>query len=462
MPDVEPSLPIEPMISGIDWPVIPPAPAAGILAMLFQLDRSQWWPAEAMRQHQFKQLQRVLDHAYRTVPFYRKRLDALGWDLGQPVSPEQWPELPTLSRQELQQAGSALESPAVPPDHGETFTNLSSGSTGRPVQTKGTAITQLLWRTLTLREHLWHHRDFSQKLAVIRRFSDLPPDGVVSVSWGPATHGVLRTGPCACLTIEHLVARQAAWLQQQAPAYLLTHPSNLLALANWFVQRQETLPGLLQARTFGEVLEPQARTACREAWGVPVADLYSSVETGYLALQCPEHDSYHVQAESVLMEVLDDAGRPCDPGQVGRVVVTTLHNFATPLLRYELGDYAQVGEPCPCGRRLPVLTRILGRKMNMLTLPSGDQLWPAFGDIVSRRGALANLPPIQQFQVIQRTVHDLDVKLVVPRPLRPEEEETVRNYFATKFGCPFAFSFAYFEEIPRSASGKFEEFRSEL
>src|SRR5215510_8204829 len=114
MRDVEPVLPIETMISGIGWPVVASAPASAVLAMLFQLERSQWWPAEVMRRHQFQQLQRVLEHAHRTVPFYRERLDALGWASGQPVSPEQWLRLPTLRRRELQQAGLALESTAVP------------------------------------------------------------------------------------------------------------------------------------------------------------------------------------------------------------------------------------------------------------------------------------------------------------------------------------------------------------
>jgi phenylacetate-CoA ligase len=453
---------IETMISGIGWPAIPPASAAGVLAMLFQLERSQWWPAEVMRRHQFQQLQWVVEHAHRTVPFYRERLDALGWAPGQPVSPEQWLRLPPLRRQELQQAGQALESTAVPADHGKTFTTLSSGSTGIPVQTKGTAVTQFFWCSLTLREHLWHDRDLSQKLAVIRILPNLPPGGELSSNWGPATQGVFQTGPCACLGIDHPVAQQAEWLKQQAPAYLLSFPSNVLALAKWFAQRRETIPGLLEVRTLGEILEPQVRGLCRKAWGVPVVDVYSSMEVGYIALQCPENESYHVQAENVLVEVLDDAGRPCDPGQVGRVVVTTLHNFAMPLLRYQLGDYAQVGAPCSCRRGLPVLTRILGRQRNMLTLPSGDQLWPALGDSAILREALANLPPIQQFQVIQRTVHALEVKLVVPRPLRPEEEETLGKYLAREFGYPFACTFSYVKEIPRSPGGKFEEFRSEL
>jgi phenylacetate-coenzyme A ligase PaaK-like adenylate-forming protein len=63
------------------------------------------------------------------------------------------------------------------------------------------------------------------------------------------------------------------------------------------------------------------------------------------------------------VEVLDEEGRPCAPGETGRVVATSLNNFAMPLIRYETGDTAEVGAPCPCGRGLPVLTRIMGRDL---------------------------------------------------------------------------------------------------
>ena len=89
--------------------------------------------------------------------------------------------------------------------------------------------------------------------------------------------------------------------------------------------------------------------------------MYTCQEAGYLALQCPDYPHFHVQSENVLLEVVDDVGQPCGPGEVGRVLITSLNNFATPLIRYELGDYAEVGAPCPCGRGLPVLKRIMGR-----------------------------------------------------------------------------------------------------
>lgn len=368
-------LPIETKIPDIVWPSIPSAAGAGALALLFQLEQSQWWPAEMLRRHQFRQLALVLGHAHRTVPFYRKRLDAFGWVPSRDISPDQWQELPLLTRREVQDAGDALQSRALPAVHGKAAAVFTSGATGTPVRTLGTDVTNFFWCGFTLRDHLWHRRDFRRKLAVIRHEASgksLPPGGRTEDNWGVATRGVLRTGPCAALGMEQPVARQAAWLKQQAPGYLLSYPSNVRALARYFAERREALPGLLEVRTFGEVLEPAVRALCREVWGVPVVDGYSSQEVGYIALQCPEQEVYHVQAEGLLVEVLDAAGRPCGPGQVGRVVVTTLHNFATPLLRYALGDYAQVGGPCPCGRGLPVLTRILGRQRNMLMLPNGE------------------------------------------------------------------------------------------
>src|SRR5215510_10900500 len=98
-----------------------------------------------------------------------------------------------------------------------------------------------------------------------------------------------------------------------------------------------------------------------------------------MALQCPDHEHYHVQTECILLEVLDTHGGPCAPGRAGLVVATPRHAFAMPLVRYVVGDYAEVGPPCPCGRGLPVLARIMGRTRNRLVLETGESYWPSFG-----------------------------------------------------------------------------------
>lgn len=159
----------------------------------------------------------------------------------------------------------------------------------------------------------------------------------------------------------------------------------------------------------------------------------------------------------MIVEVLNDDGSPTAPGETGKVVVTHLHNFASPLIRYDIGDFAEVGEPCPCGRGLPVFNRIVGRARGLITLPNGDQFWPFFSN--RKFGEIA---PIRQYQIVQKSLESLEIRLVADRIVSAEEEDKIRTLIAERLGYPFAMTFSYFDEIPRSASGKFEDFKSEL
>lgn len=442
-------------LPGIVWPAVPAPGAATKLALLFELEQAQWWSPERIASRQFGQLQRLLAHAAATVPFYRERLAAAGFSSGQQFPPAAFAGLPLLRRIDLQQHRDALRSSAPPPEHGATTTIQSSGSTGMPVMTLATAWTQLLWEVLTLREHRWHRRDLGGKLAAIRYLDAAQGQGIVADGWGGATDGVCRTGPAAALHIGVDIAAQADWLVRTRPDYLLSYPSNILALARHCLANRIALPGLREVRTLSETVGPEVRAACREAWGVPVTDLYSAMEVGYLAFQCPGYEHYHVQSESVLVEILDEAGRPCRPGEIGSVVVTTLHNFATPLIRYEIGDYAEVGEPCPCGRGLPVLRRIVGRSRNLLTRPDGTRHWPSFP-----ASSWAHIGPIRQCQLIQTGLETIAARLVCAPRLTPTQEREFAATLGERFGYPFEFSFEYVSSIERSAGGKFEDFVS--
>jgi phenylacetate-CoA ligase len=353
---------------------------------------------------------------------------------------------------------------SLPAEHGVATPAFTSGSTGRPVMILSTGVTKAFWNAITLRDHLWHQRDFHGKLAVIRSLGD-SSSGETSLTrrsaqWGTATSELVQTGPCAMLSIHATIDQQAEWLLQQDPDYLLTYPSNVAALARRFQATGARLSRLREVRTFGEILEPHVPAICQAVWGAKVVDIYSSQEIGYLALQCPQQSHYHVQAENVLVEVLDDENQPCQPGQVGRLIVTTLHNFAMPLIRYEIGDYAEPGLACPCGRSLPVLKHIVGRQRNMALLPDGRRFWPS----VELAGSedLQSLPPIQQFQLVQRTLSEMELLLVTPRGLTAAEESTIRSWVERATLGAFRISLRYVATIARSPTGKFEDFRNEL
>jgi len=245
---------------------------------------------------------------------------------------------------------------------------------------------------------------------------------------------------------------------EENPDYLLTHPSNLAALARRSLERKIALPRLRQVRTFGEMLRPDLRELCKMAWNVTLADIYSAEEVGYVALQCPLGEHYHVQAENLLVEILDDDNRPCSPGEIGHVVVTTLHNFAMPLIRYRLRDQAEVGEPCSCGRGLPVLRRIVGRQRNMLHLPDGRQHWPSFPGMEWRK----IVPQLQQFQLVQQDLHSIEVRIASSSPIAKDQEDSLVRMLTEKLGYPFYFQFTYVARIDPAANGKFEDFISTI
>ncbi|MBL8838968.1 MAG: phenylacetate--CoA ligase family protein [Alphaproteobacteria bacterium] len=441
------------------WPAVPGSAAAAVLGILDQLGQTQWWPPELIRQYQFRQLGSLLNHAARNVPFYGARLAAAGFRPGDTLNEATWRRIPVLSRRDVQDNGRSLDSAAVPREHGTAGLISTSGSTGTPISVRRSQLSYLFWQAITLRDHLWHDRDVTAKLAMIRFDPEghaKPPHGLEMPNWGEPTARFYPTGPTAMLAIASPIDVQIEWLRRHDPAYLQTHPTNLFHLARHCIAHGISL-ALRGVSTVGEALTPEARAACREAFGAEVTDIYSTREVGYVALQCPGGPHYHVQAEDVFVEILDDAGAPCLPGQIGRVVVTPLHNLATPLIRYHLGDHAEAGAPCPCGRGLPVIARIVGRTRNMLRLRTGQLLYPGY--VVSK---LVEVPAVIQFQAVQRTIDRIELRLVVRQPLTAEDEAAIRRIVSSSIGADFAVDIATCNAIERSASGKYEEFRSEL
>jgi len=449
-------------IKGIEWPALPSANGRTILSLLHQFEQSEWWSGDDLHARQFQQLGRLLAHALEAVPYYRRRFKDAGIKSPESITPGEWLELPFLGRSDIQAAGKDLHSETIPRGHGKVGDIHTSGTTGQPVRVLRTELAGLFWSAFTLRDHLWHGRDFSGKLAVIRNSAkgkDPYPGGTKSPRWG-ATDMIYKTGPGVSLNINCSLAEQVDWLGRESPKYLLTHPTNIYRLANHCLENGIRLDSLEQVQTISEILRPEVRDACEAAWGVGMADMYTGRDVGYLALQCPKHGHYHVQAEGVYLEVLDDDGNICRPGETGRVVVTPLHNFAMPLIRYDIGDFAEVGEPCPCGRGLPVLKRIIGREQDMVTLPSGEKRWTLLsaGNIES----FLRLAPIRQYQFVQKNLETIEARLAVDRDLTEGEKEGLRDWIVAKLDHPFKVTFSFVDEIPRTASGKYRDFISEI
>lgn len=453
---------VKSVVKNIVWPGLPDKNGSVLLSLLYQMERSQFYSSEELFAHQRRQLKELFRHAFATVPFYKDRFTKAGFDPDQEITPEAIEQLPILTRSEFQNTALSTTSTDVPSQHGKPRAIKTSGTTGRPVVVHKTPLMEIFWVACLIRGYLWHKRDFGGKLAVIRwleKSKGMTPQGQEFDSWDPRIGAIYKTGPTAVLNIASKLADQAKWLTHHNPDYLVTYSSNLMALLEYFESNNLKLPNLRHVTTMSEVVTNRHREACRNVWGVPINDLYTCEEAGYLAHQCPEHDHYHVQSENVYLEVVNDAGVPCQVGEKGRVLITSLHNFATPLIRYEVGDYAELGEPCPCGRGLPVITRIYGRERNRLILPDGRSEFPYLGE---HHEHAAITTAVKQFQYVQHSLEEIEKRMVVSEPLTPEQEEKEKELIIRSLGHPFRVTLSYHDELPRSASGKFEEFICEV
>jgi len=430
-----------------------------IVGLYRQLGDSQWWPAAKMRQWQMALVGRLVAHARDYVPFYAEALGRLPLGVGAEsgIDETAWRSLPILTKQEVRAEAERLKSRALPSGL-SLCSEWTTGSTGVPVEVVKTSFYDLLFRAVRMRLLRWHGYDPAGKMCDIRRPFWKTGAAVYRMPrWEFPMGTLFQTGEQVTMDIFSETAAQVHFLESEAPDYFLTYPSNLRLLLRAFRRTGKRLPSLRVVRTITERLDPDLRLECQETLGVPLVDTYGCTEGGFVAIQCPEHAHYHVQSELNLVEVLREDGAPCQPGETGRVVITPLHALGMPLLRYELGDYAEVGEPCPCGRGLPVLRQIYGRKKETLTLPSGERRYS-----ILPKKLFDSFRTVVQYQVVQKSLTELEVRIVAERPLEKVECEQIVSGLAAQVGAGFEIRLVFVESIPRLPGGKYMDFFSEV
>ena len=438
--------------------------AAQRLVLLQQLQASERLPLADITAQQDRQLCELLRYVAVHSPHFQ-RLLAERLEQGQTIEVANARALlqllPPLQRTDLQDTVADVACNPPPSHHGALHLLQTSGSSGEPVKVNVTDAALLIRTAVMLRSFMWHLPDFDGRLGIISaKLGKDDPERLGSQweGWDSTFYPLYKTGDAVGMSVQTDIERQLAWLTQTQPSVLITYPSNLQQLLlhahaqGWKPER------LKHIRLNGETVSADLVQQAKLAWGVSVSSLYSSEEGGPMAVQCPSGPGLHVMAESVILEVVRPDGSPCQPGELGRVLVTDLHNFATPLIRYEIKDMAVLGEPCSCGCQLPVLASVQGRYRNMVLLPDGRRYWPRLG--LRRFGELA---PIKQFQVVQQSLEQLQVKVLVPRALSASERDAIVLAVKTAVGHSFAIELTEFTQAwALSGSGKFEEFVSLL
>jgi phenylacetate-CoA ligase len=383
------SLPVRPDLKGLinyasPFPVGPTIEAQTTYLLVNQLLENEWLPRPQIATQQFIKLRALLQFVEQQCPFYTDRIRSCGLNPKEMKSIDDFSRMPLLTRTDLQDDFDFLCARTLPKGTREAGEMGTTGSTASPVKVLLTSTTVAFWNACCMRDFIWSDLDPRGKLLSLRHFPGNPqtarsPGGHESPDWGAPITYLFSTGPCFLMDVRMDLENQLALLLRTDPDYLLSFPSNLELLGQMLSQAGQKLTRLKQICTMSEVLPDLVRQNIESLFSARVWDLYSAREVGYIASQCPSGFGYHVYDENVLVEILDDDGNPCVPGQPGKVVVTSLMNYGLPLIRYDIGDYAGTIEgPCPCGRNLSRLSHIIGRQRGQLIKPDGQIMFSSY------------------------------------------------------------------------------------
>jgi phenylacetate-CoA ligase len=413
--------------------------SAALLATLpgySQLRRSQHWDCRKWSAYREKRLRETLAAAAR-IPFYTDRFGAA-------PHAASFTEIPVLRRSDV--GGLAASVRGLHSPEARLESDLSSGSTGMPARfifDRSHQRGRFAARARYLLESGW--TPLHRSAWVIYLPNGTPDARIVG-------HRLLLG--TRFLSVFTDMEEQVAWLRRLDPHSLYTLPSNLDALVEQL--SRSSLPSLRCILTGGEVVEDALRRKVRSVFGLEIADNYGTTEA-FLAWRCPR-GRYHVNAEHVLVEIVDEDGAPARPGQLGRVLVTTLQNRLMPLVRYEIGDYAEPSEDgCCCGRTLPVIGHIAGRAVQLFRFADGRLVSP--WDLMVR---VRSDGAFRQFQIVQRTFDQFVFRHVSDAPLPAEERDRLAREFATVLRAEVRVDFERVEAIPRTPTGKYMTVLSDL
>ena len=437
-------------------------------ALLTEMQRTQWLPTAELRARGEARLVPLLRHATQNVPFYRELRDRLVLGSNDLNVRDHLRALPVVSKAFYRERGPEkflAENIAAY----RRIAKSTSGSTGEPFQfyLDRDAIPVIFashlfydsWFGLSPFERCV--RIMSPPAAVPVLMNDAPIRYRLRQALNRRLQQLYEGWTQRKISIWEMSGERAVdvWrcLEEMKPGYLMGYTSALANIADELIKRNLPLTRRLRAVvTIAETLSPTRRRLIEQGFNAPIVNRYGLRELGsWSAQSCAESpEQFHINTELVICEILREDGSEAAPGELGRVVLTDLWNYARPFIRYETGDLAfAIAGACKCGRGFPLLGQIEGRSLEYLHTPSGKLISPVvLGHFLFVYHD--HLEAVKHYQLIQDSSHQARL-LVVPSAVWDEHRrEKIRRDLSRLLGHDMIVSVESVAEIPPEKSGK--------
>jgi phenylacetate-CoA ligase len=417
-------------------------------SLYFDAVRSQWLSRDQLMADQLIKLKALLLHAQDHCPYYSGLFREHGFHPEEITTAADLQRLPLLNKEKIRANYDSLLSTK----HRQTLWQKSTGgSTGEPLHFAYTK-QSYEWRVaMSKRGYAWAGALPGSKQAYI---------------WGDALGSVSHLKKIK-ENLHHFVDRQmyfnsfdfdekamrrcAESLNAFQPSVLIGYTNPLYNLARFIGDRGKVRVNLKGIICAAETVHPFQREIIERVFGAKAFNTYGSREFMLIASECEEHQGLHINSENLVVEVIREDGSPAGDGETGKIVITDLHNFGMPFIRYEIGDLGvATSRSCACGRGLPLLLDVVGRSLDMIRTPEGKVVPGEFFPHLMK-----DFPAVARFQVVQERLDTL-VVTVVPGPgFGFETSERINSEIRKVIGATVKVEYRVVASIPLTATGKY-------
>ena len=416
------------------------------LAYLREYERQQWLDPEQIDALQWQKLKHLIRHCWEHVPYYRETWQALGIAAADDIRDrEHFARLPVLDKPTIRENFERL----IADTHREGLLfKTTSGSTGEPLKFGYT------------------RESYERRVAVMWRgygWAGAKPGKRTFYLWGGSLASSLnltmmkarmydaafnRRVENSFLMNEVDLERNLARLDSFRPEIIVGYTGMLMRMAEWLQRTGRRVHRASAILTAAEPLHEFQRPIIEAAFGAPVFNSYGCREFMLIAAECEHRKGLHVNADHLRVELSASLGS--DERGPRDIVVTDLHNYGMPLLRYMNGDLATPGGlDCSCGRGLPLLSSVDGRRLDALRTPDGRYV-P--GEYIVY--AFLGVTGIRRYQVVQKRLDTFDIMLVRDSHFDESVIELMRHELAKVIGEGVTLNFHYADDLPLTPSGK--------
>ncbi|MEP7041501.1 MAG: phenylacetate--CoA ligase family protein [Dokdonella sp.] len=411
-----------------------------------EYEASQWLDREQLAALQWGKLKRLLKHCYREVPYYRRRWNEVGATPDDVRNLEDYARLPVLTKRDIRENFDDLVASSW---RGRLLYKATGGSTGEPLRFGYTRESNERRTAVMWRGYAWAGARMGRRTLYLWGGSVGTPPRMKQLKdrWYHAAFG--RRMLDSFQMTEANIGEYADAIDAYRPEIMVAYVGPLVRLAQWLLDTKRPVFRPEAILCGAEALYEPQRDVIQRAFGCPVYNTYGCREFMLIASECEQRNGLHINSDHLLVETGVDRGVDGVAG-AGDIIITDLHNEGMPFIRYVNGDLATPSaRACPCGRGLPLLERVEGRKLDAIRTRDGRLLPGEFFPHM-----LKDVAGVQQFQVVQRSWDALDISVVRGASFDASSLDYIRREIGKVLGDTVEARFHFVDAIALTPSGK--------